>query len=145
MNIYLNVLRNNYANFTGRARRQEYWMFQLINTVILFVLYLPVAGFLLPSMLASRQAGQDLPSVSPLVWLVLLLYVVYALAVLVPSLALTVRRLHDAGYSGWLFLVAFVPFVGSIGLLVLTILDSKPGANKWGPNPKGIGAAATPF
>jgi len=145
MNDYLNVIRNNYANFSGRARRREYWMFQLINTVIMIVLYVPVAGFLLPSLMATQRTGEGLPNLSPLVGLFLLLYVVYTLAVFVPSLAVTVRRLHDAGYSGWLFLIAFVPFVGSIALLVLTILESKPGSNKWGPNPKGVNAPITAF
>ncbi len=145
MNDYLNVIRNNYANFSGRARRREYWMFQLINTVIMIVLYVPVAAVLLPSLLASQRTGEGLPGISPLVGLFLLLYVVYSLAVVVPSLAVTVRRLHDAGYSGWLILIAFVPFVGSIALLVLTILESKPGSNKWGPNPKGLNAPITAF
>lgn len=145
MNDYLKVIRNNYANFSGRARRREYWMFQLINTIIMLVLYVPVAGFLLPSMMAAQRTGEGVPSMSPLVGVFLFLYVAYALAVLVPSLAVTVRRLHDAGYSGWLFLIAFVPFIGSIALLVLTIMESKPGSNKWGPNPKGVNAPVTAF
>jgi uncharacterized membrane protein YhaH (DUF805 family) len=65
-----------------------------------------------------------------------LLLVVYYLAVLVPSLAVVVRRLHDTGRSGWWFLVGFVPFVGGIILLVFLVQDSAPGENEYGKNPK---------
>jgi uncharacterized membrane protein YhaH (DUF805 family) len=139
MNEYLNVIRNNYANFTGRARRREYWMFTLINTIIVVALELvAVAGGYNPS-------SADVGSISPLAAVFLGLAGIYALAVLVPSLAVTVRRLHDAGYSGWVYLIGLIPFIGGIVLLVFTIMDSKPGANKWGPNPKGQGVVAPRF
>ena len=133
MNDYLNVIRNNYANFSGRARRREYWMFTLVNTIISVVLYLLVALFALPSMLANRDTG-----FTPVEILFLVIYILYSLAVLVPGIAVSIRRLHDAGYSGWMYLIVLVPLIGSIALLVLMIQDSKPGDNKWGPNPKGL-------
>lgn len=141
MNDYLNAIRNNYANFTGRARRREYWMFTLVNTIISFLLYLLVAVFAIPSLLASQDSGNITPT--PLI--LLGIYMIYILAILVPGLAISVRRLHDAGYSGWMFLVTFVPIIGSIGLLVLMVQDSKPGDNKWGPNPEGLSEVRPAF
>ncbi|QLG09546.1 DUF805 domain-containing protein [Deinococcus sp. D7000] len=133
MNEYLNVLRHHYADFSGRARRREYWLFSLVNSLIYFVLALP---FLLFSASADGDPGA-LALVSAG------LAIVYTLAVLVPSLGAVVRRLHDTGKSGWWYLLAFIP-LGSLVVLVFTLLDSEAGANKWGPNPKGMrGGAAT--
>lgn len=112
MQWYLKVLQN-YVGFQGRARRTEYWMFVLFNTIACLVLYL--VDFLL-----------GLPFV---------LSLIYSLAVLLPSLAVLVRRLHDTGKSGWWILIALVPF-GSIVLLVFECLDSHPGDNQYGKNPK---------
>lgn len=140
MNDYLNVVRNNYANFSGRARRREYWMFTLINGLISLVLYLP--AMFLGFDPASTATGETSTSVNPLVYIFLGLYALYSLAMLVPSLAVLVRRLHDTGKSGWWVLIGFIP-LASLVLLVFTIMDSQPGANKWGPNPKGQGAAVT--
>ncbi|MEF2278572.1 DUF805 domain-containing protein [Deinococcus sp. YIM 134068] len=72
----------------------------------------------------------------------LVLTVVYGLAVLLPSLAVGVRRLHDTGRPGWWLLIGLVPFVGGIVLLIFYVLDSQPGSNTWGPNPKGVGGTA---
>lgn len=123
MKWYLDVLKN-YATFTGRARRTEYWMFQLINVAIILVLELLI--FLLP-----REA---------LVFAAIPV-VLYALAVLVPNIAVTARRLHDTGRSGWWMLISFVPFVGGIVLLVFTVMDSEPQPNMHGPNPKTMAPA----
>ncbi|MCV9951451.1 DUF805 domain-containing protein [Paenibacillus polymyxa] len=112
MQWYLKVLQN-YVGFQGRARRTEYWMFTLFNAIAGLVLYL--LDFLL-----------GLPFV---------LSFIYGLAVLLPSLAVLFRRLHDTGKTGWWILIALVPF-GSIVLLVFTCLDSQPGDNKYGKNPK---------
>ena len=142
MNEYLNVIRNNYVNFSGRARRREYWMFQLVNTIILVVLYMLSLVAVIPSMLAARS-NPDV-GLSPLFWVVTLLNLVYVFGVLLPSLGVTVRRLHDAGFSGWLILLSLIPGA-SLVVLVFTILDSKPGANKWGPNPKGVTAPTNAF
>jgi uncharacterized membrane protein YhaH (DUF805 family) len=119
MSWYLTVLKK-YAVFDGRARRKEYWFFQLINTLILIVI-VAVGG------VAARNT-----LVSP----VHIIIILYLLAVLLPSLAVTVRRLHDTGRSGYWIFISFVPFVGGIILLVFTFIDSQPGANQYGPNPK---------
>jgi uncharacterized membrane protein YhaH (DUF805 family) len=114
MNWYLKVLKN-YVGFEGRARRTEYWMFVLFN-------------FLAAIVLAILEYLLGLESV---------LTVLYSLAILLPSLAVAVRRLHDTGRSGWWILINLVPFVGGIILLVFMCLDSQEGENEYGVNPKG--------
>ena len=137
MNDYLNVIRNNYANFQGRARRREYWMYTLINSIITFVLAIPISGVLM-GLAMQTDAGMD-PSAaltgSTLIFAAI--YALYALATFIPSLAIAVRRLHDTGKSGWWYLLNLVPF-GSLVILVFMVLDSEGGSNKWGPNPKGV-------
>ena len=114
MDWYLDVLKNKYATFDGRARRTEYWMFCLVNMVIAMVLA-GIEGFINASGVISA---------------------LYSLAVFIPSLALAVRRLHDTSRSGWWLLLAFVPLIGVVVLLVFMILDSTPGQNQFGENPK---------
>ncbi len=114
MNWYLGVLKK-YAEFSGRARRTEYWMFVLFNLIISAVI-----GVIDRSVLGSNALG-----------------IIYSLAVLIPSLAVSVRRLHDTGRSGWWLLIGLVPILGWIVLLVFAVQDSQPGANQYGPNPKG--------
>jgi len=108
-----------YADFNGRARRKEYWYFSLFCMGISSVLGF-IEGFLgiAPSHEYSLFAG------------------IFCLAILVPSLAVTVRRLHDIGRRGTWMLIAFVPIVGAIVLLVYMVKDSDPGRNPYGPNPK---------
>lgn len=143
MNDYLNVIRNNYANFEGRARRQEYWMFQLFNFIVVSVLYgLSLLCIGLGSLGSKPDSGINAGIIFSLIFVGLLF--IYALGVFLPTLALTVRRLHDAGYSGWLYLVSLTGF-GGIVIFVFTCLDSQPGVNKWGPNPKGMTTTPKPF
>ena len=66
------------------------------------------------------------------------LYGIYLLAIILPSLAVAVRRLHDIGKSGWMILISLIPLIGGIWLLVLLVTDSNPGNNQYGPNPKEI-------
>lgn len=113
MNWYIDVLKK-YAVFNGRARRKEYWMFVLFNLIIAFVL-----GFI------EGLAGG--PGVVGLI---------YSLAVLIPGIAVSVRRLHDTDRSGWWLLIALVPLIGAIVLLVFMVQDSNPGENQYGSNPK---------
>ncbi|MET7692266.1 DUF805 domain-containing protein [Streptomyces sp. NPDC005483] len=117
MNYFLDVLKK-YAVFSGRARRKEYWMYTLFVTIIYIVL--AVIGAV------AKQA-----------WIPIIFYV----AILLPSLAVLVRRLHDTGRSGWWVLFGLVPLAGGITLLVFTCLDGEPGENKFGPNPKGFAPA----
>lgn len=121
MKEYLDVLKK-YATFSGRARRREYWMFMLINTLIMVGLSL----------------------VSAMLDFLMIVAVLYILATLIPNLAVTVRRLQDTGRSGWWIFISLVPFVGSIILIVFMCLDSAEGDNKYGPNPKGITASVAP-
>jgi uncharacterized membrane protein YhaH (DUF805 family) len=119
MNWYLKVLKQ-YADFSGRARRKEYWMFVLFNIIIAFVLGL-IDGM---TGMTATQAGIGL------------LGGIYSLFVLIPGIAVSVRRLHDIGKSGWMLLIVLIPVVGAIWMLVLMVLDSNPGENQYGPNPK---------
>ena len=121
MNWYLAVLKN-YAGFSGRARRKEYWMFVLFNMI-----------FAIVAMILDNVLGIAIEGVGygPL-------YGLYVLAVLIPGLAVAVRRLHDVGKSGWMILIALIPIIGAIWLLVLMVTDSNTGENKYGPNPKEI-------
>jgi uncharacterized membrane protein YhaH (DUF805 family) len=118
MNWYLEVLRK-YAVFSGRARRKEYWMFFLFNLIIFFVLGL-IEGFL---RIAPQISGSVLATI-------------YALGVLIPGIAVGVRRLHDTNRSGWWLLISLVPLIGAIVILVFMVQDSQPGDNQYGQNPK---------
>ena len=104
-----------YADFSGRARRSEYWFWTL--AVML--------GYVVALILVAIA--------KPFLYLLVIAY----LAILVPSLAVSVRRLHDTGKSGWFILVGLIPLVGGIILLVFMVSDSTPGDNQYGPNPKG--------
>lgn len=120
MNWYLNVLKK-YAVFSGRARRKEYWMFYLFN-MIFFI----AASFL--DVLLSRKLSL-LPSG--------IILIMYILAMILPALAVTIRRLHDTNRNGaWIF-IALVPFIGGIWLIVLLASFGNEGENKYGPDPKG--------
>jgi uncharacterized membrane protein YhaH (DUF805 family) len=123
MHWYLEVMRK-YAVFSGRARRQEYWMFQLINTVIFAVL--------ITGLITELR--------SPTVGIFVILFCGYILATIIPGLAVSVRRLHDADFSGLWLLVSLVPG-GGILLLVFYVMDGTPGPNRYGPNPKATGMA----
>ncbi|MEU1270317.1 DUF805 domain-containing protein [Streptomyces sp. NPDC005799] len=115
MSWFLEVLKK-YAVFSGRARRKEYWMYTLFVAIIYVVLSV--------LSVATKSSAFSI------------LLVIFWLAILLPSLGVGVRRLHDTGRSGWWLLFGIVPLVGGITLLVFTCLDSEPGPNKYGPNPK---------
>lgn len=119
MNWYLKCLKQ-YADFSGRARRKEYWMFVLFNALFAFVL-----GFL-DGIMGLTIGGSNLGILS----------LIYSLAVLIPSIAVGVRRLHDIGKSGWAYFMAFIPIVGGIILLVWFCQEGSRQANEWGPDPK---------
>lgn len=117
MKWYLIALQN-YSDFTGRARRTEYWMFVLFNflfSILAFVIdafleyYIEIFG---------------------------LVFMTYSLVMIIPSLSLSVRRLHDTGNSGWMYFINLIPLIGGIWFLVLCLTDSDFDTNKWGPNPK---------
>ena len=120
MSYYIECLQK-YAVFSGRARRKEYWYFVLFNVIISFLLGLAEALLgLFPETPEAVLAN------------------VYVLATLLPSLGVTVRRLHDTSRSGWWIFLGLVPLIGAIVVLVFLAQDSTPGENQYGPNPKGI-------
>ena len=121
MTDFLNALKK-YAVFRGRARRREYWMF------VLWYSLLSLPFIILDVMLAAQNGGKGEPA--------LVLTSLYSLAMLLPSLAVNIRRLHDVGRSGWWYLLGLVPLAGPIALFVFHIEDSQPDSNKWGPSPK---------
>ncbi|MCL1142629.1 DUF805 domain-containing protein [Shewanella gaetbuli] len=120
MEWYLKVLKN-YFGFSGRARRKEYWMFVLISTVISIVLSLVDLGI----GTFDEETGSGLLST------------IYGLAVLIPTIAVSFRRLHDTNHSAWWLLIVLIPFLGALFLLIVFCFDSKED-NQYGPNPKAI-------
>ena len=109
-----------YADFSGRARRMEYWMFTLFNGI--FAVLAVGVDYMVGSNFIAGMYG--------------ITYLTYWLATIVPGLAVLVRRMHDVGKSGWMILVAIIPLIGPIWLLVLLFTDSQKETNAWGPNPK---------
>lgn len=119
MNWWLTAMKK-YVDFSGRARRKEYWMFVLFNIIF------SIVAIILDNLLGT--ANEDLGYG--------LIYGLFGLAILLPTLAVTVRRLHDIGKSGWWILISLIPIIGGIWLFILTVTDSQPGDNQYGPNPK---------
>jgi uncharacterized membrane protein YhaH (DUF805 family) len=128
-----------YAQFQGRSRRSEFWYFSLFHMLFAFVLIIPGVLFVVIGANAHNSVATGVGVV------LYLAYFVFSLALLVPSVAVTVRRLHDTGRSGWWYFISFVPFAGLIVLLVFLCSDSQPGDNLYGPNPKGIGGWGAPI
>jgi uncharacterized membrane protein YhaH (DUF805 family) len=121
-----------YADFSGRSRRKEYWMFALglfIVYIILAVLLGVVAG-------GSASAGADPGMVGGAAAIPIL---IFAAAIIVPSIAVQVRRFHDQDKSGWFVLLALIPLVGGLIVLVFMCLEGTRGPNQYGPDPKGAG------
>ena len=114
MKWFLDVIQNKYAQFDGRARREEFWMFVLIYILIYFALLF--IGYMLH---ATFIAG------------------IFSLAVLIPNIAVAARRLHDINRSGWWQLVGLIPIIGWIIVIIWYATDSDAGSNQYGENPKG--------
>ncbi|MEU5277949.1 DUF805 domain-containing protein [Streptomyces asoensis] len=112
MHWYVDVLKK-YAVFGGRARRQEYWMFTLFSVIISIVIAI------IDAVIGTSALG-----------------IIYTLAVLLPSLGVAVRRLHDTDRSGWWILIGLIPLVGAIILIVFLATEGKHEPNQYGPNPK---------
>lgn len=109
------------ADFSGRSRRKEYWIFNLFNAIVAIVLVLLAVAF----------SDEGKPSTIPF-----FLVFVYGAVIFIPSLSVTIRRLHDIGKSGWWYFIGFIPLIGAIILFVFTLLDGEPNANQWGLDPK---------
>lgn len=123
MNWFLMALKK-YATFSGRSRRSEYWYFILFYLIIAIVL-----GII------DRAAGTMTNNGT-----VGVLGGLFGLAMLIPSLAVGARRLHDTGRTGWWQLIGLIPLIGVIVLIVFYAQDSHPGANQYGVNPKEVAA-----
>ncbi len=121
MNYYIEVLKK-YTVFVGRARRKEYWMFFLFNILISIAISIVEAVLNTGSILGG----------------------IYGLAILLPAIGVSIRRLHDTNRSGWWLLISLVPLVGTIVLIVFLATDSQPGVNQYGPNPKESSPATSP-
>ncbi len=113
---FIPVLKNHYCDFKGRARRKEFWMFTL------WCFLIALATAIIDSILGFQGGGP--------------FTLIFALALILPSLGLTVRRLHDINYSGWWYFISFIPLIGGLILLYFTIKEGDKGPNQYGPDPK---------
>jgi len=127
MKWFIKVL-SQYADFSGRARRKEYWMFVLFNSIV-FIAWV----FLTALILLFTTKGYD----SSVIGIqTVIIYLSYYLVLTLPSLAVAVRRLHDVGKSGWMLLISLIPIVGGIWLFVLMVTEGEELGNEYGTNPK---------
>ena len=131
-----------YADFSGRATRQEYWMFTLFcgllyaAAVIVLIVVAGVSAQGAKPGLDAKLGGDEMPiGFAILILLVVLLY----LALFIPTLAVKVRRFHDQDLSGWLVLIGFIPYIGWLVILIFMCIDGTAGPNRFGPDPKGRG------
>ena len=120
MNWYLEVLKK-YAVFNGRARRKEYWFFYLFYIIFAIVL------IFIDGMTGTLNEETGIGVLSG----------IFLLAMIIPGLAVAVRRLHDTDRSGWWIFISLIPLIGGIWFLVLMVLDGTAGQNQYGPDPKG--------
>lgn len=114
MNWYISVLKQ-YAVFSGRARRTEYWMFVLCNVIVMLLLGM-----------VDKLIGGDNELISS----------IYSLAVLLPSLAVAARRLHDTDRSAWWLLLGLIPIIGTLVLIYFMVCNGQQGPNRFGDDPK---------
>lgn len=114
MNYYVYCWQH-FLDWQGRARRSEFWYFILFNFIISVII-----------------------GVFDLIVGTNIFMYIYSIAVLIPGICVSIRRMHDIGKSGWWYLINLIPFIGNIWFIILACQDSQPGTNQWGPNPKGF-------
>jgi uncharacterized membrane protein YhaH (DUF805 family) len=119
MSWFVEALKN-YAIFSGRSRRKEYWFF------VLFVVVISIVINMIDGLIGTYESSAGIGLLSG----------IFSLAILIPSIAVSVRRLHDIDRSGWWVLISLVPLIGAVVLLVFHLQDSTPGRNRYGSNPK---------
>lgn len=125
-NYFLDTIKNRYVDFKGRSTRSEYWYFILFVFIISVVLTLVDTLLINPALgMTPAEAAQGG-----------LLVPIFALAVILPKIAVGIRRLHDIGKSGWWYLIIFIPIIGVLVLIYFFVQDSQVGKNMYGPNPK---------
>lgn len=120
-----------YADFSGRSRRKEYWMFALLQVIVSIIL---TALIFSGGMAFDPATGA--PAFGSTFYIGVGLMLIYVLATFIPSLAVMVRRFHDQDKSGWFVLLSFIPYVGGIVVLVFMCLEGTRGPNRFGPDPK---------
>lgn len=123
-----------YADFSGRSRRKEYWMFALMN--FLFFMMIGIGFSIYTSYTVSAALRHESPSMFGFMGVFISFAMIYVLIMLVPSIAVQVRRFHDQDKSGWFVLLNFVPYIGGIVVLVFMCLEGTRGENRYGPDPK---------
>lgn len=129
MSCFWNAITKKYGVFSGRARRREFWLFHLFYLLLFLMLgFLAVVISVIVGVVAGEQTYDSR-------W-VEMFSGIWILALLVPTLAIAARRLHDIGQSGWLMLIALVPIL-NLALVVMFLIDGNPGDNRFGPDPKG--------
>lgn len=123
------AMTQKYADFNGRSTRSEYWYFALAVMLIFLLLAAVIGGLAYGSGMAT-DGGMGVG------FMILLgLLGIFYLAIIIPSISVSVRRLHDTGKSGWWYLINFVPYIGALVFIVFMCMDSQPGTNQYGPNP----------
>ena len=142
MKYFLYCLKH-YADFSGRARRSEYWFFTLVHSLLVILpIIIGLVMIVTASLTQLHHPASEAPRYGNVGVFIIFIFSLLHLALFIPQLAVSVRRLHDTDKSGFFILIAFIPYVGIIGgivLLVFYCMDSTPGYNQYGPNPKGIG------
>ena len=142
MKYFLYCLKH-YADFNGRARRSEYWFFTLVHSLLVILpIIIGLVMIVTASLTQLHHPASEAPRYGNVGVFIIFIFALLHLALFIPQLAVSVRRLHDTDKSGFFILIAFIPYVGVIGgivLLVFYCMDSTPGYNQYGPNPKGIG------
>jgi uncharacterized membrane protein YhaH (DUF805 family) len=122
-----------YADFSGRSQRKEFWMFILFNLMIILPLFIFIG-----MQSGAREKATDLKgSAKEMADIGVIVLMLYIAAIIVPLIAVAVRRFHDQGRSGWFVLLSFIPYVGLIVMVTFMALDGTPGPNRYGPDPKG--------
>ncbi|CAN7570995.1 DUF805 domain-containing protein [Phenylobacterium sp. LjRoot164] len=125
-----------YADFNGRARRLEFWLFWLL-LIGIQVVFSILIGMVAGPMAAAAEATDPLAVLNGPAKALYGLFFLVMLGLLIPSLAVAMRRLHDTNRTGWWLLLGLIPFLGALVLLIFYLLDGTPGPNKYGPDPKG--------
>lgn len=128
-----------YTDFSGRACRAEYWYWQLFNMLIPLSGFVILILFFVLDLITNEPSGeyQEAQEGNAVVFIIICILWLIALGNLIPTLAVTVRRLHDIGKSGWWYFIVFIPIIGGILLLIWMCQDSEHGINEYGKNPKG--------
>lgn len=126
-----------YADFSGRSRRMEFWMFTLLSIIVYAICFAIILAGMPWDQMTAADAGQPVEEPGAMFYLGAGLLGLWVLGTLIPGIAVTVRRFHDQDKSGWFYLLSFIPYAGGIILLVFMCLEGTRGPNRFGEDPKG--------